>query len=256
LKPRSGKSECETEAVRPAALARFALPACVALACAALAALVACTPPRPPEARAQGAGGANGSAGPNSSASSVPPAPDAPAPASSEPPLGEVEAAINRRPLRLPLVAPRVVVSKRARRVTLYSKGERVRVYRAVLGFAPEGDKEREGDGRTPEGTFYVCVKNLKSNFYLSLGLSYPGPEDAERGLRDGLITPAQAASIRRAVRRRATPPWDTALGGQIFIHGGGVASDWTAGCVALENDQMKELFEAVPVGAAVVVEP
>jgi murein L,D-transpeptidase YafK len=215
------------------------LSAGVALTCAALAALAACTVTRSPEAHAQEPGAANSAA-----------------PENAPPPLTPEEQAVNRRPLRLPLIEPKVLVSKKARRVTLYSKGERVRVYRAVLGFAPEGDKEREGDGRTPEGTFYVCVKNAKSNFYLSLGLSYPNEEDAERGLRDGLITRAQADRIRRAVSQQATPPWDTALGGEIFIHGGGVSSDWTAGCVALENEQMKELFDAVPVGTRVVVEP
>jgi lipoprotein-anchoring transpeptidase ErfK/SrfK len=226
--------------------------ACAALAAlAALATLAACAAARPHEARAQEPAGEGGAAGAADGADSV-----APAPPNEPPPLTAEEEAINRRPLRLPLAAPKVVVEKKARRVTLYSKGERVRVYRAVLGFAPVGDKERQGDGRTPEGTFYVCVKNEKSSFYLSLGLSYPNEEDAERGLRAGLITPAQAARIRRAVRRRASPPWDTALGGEIFIHGGGVSSDWTAGCVALENEQMKELFDAVPVGAAVVIEP
>jgi hypothetical protein len=164
--------------------------------------------------------------------------------------------AVNRRPLKLPLVNPKIVVRKAARQLTLFSGGEAVRVYRVVLGFAPEGDKERQRDGRTPEGTFYVCVKNDKSNFYLSLGLSYPDESDAARGLRDGLITRRQHDQIARAIRRRARPPWDTALGGEIFIHGGGTSSDWTAGCVALENADIKELFDSVPVGTAVRIEP
>jgi len=253
LKPLSHHQRLE--AGRPAGLSPFAVSACVALACVALAALAACASTRPPEARAQGPGDNAGAAdAPSSAAGST--APASHAPPSEPPPLTSEEEAINRRPLRLPLADPRVVVGKSARRVTLYSKGERVRVYRAVLGFAPEGDKERQGDGRTPEGTFHVCVKNEKSNFYLSLGLNYPNEEDAERGLGAGLITRDEAARIRRAARRRATPPWNTALGGEIFIHGGGVASDWTAGCVALENPQMRELFDAVPLGTTVVVNP
>ena len=163
---------------------------------------------------------------------------------------------VNRRPLKLPLVNPQIVVRKAARRLTLFSGGEAVRVYPVVLGFAPEGDKERQGDGRTPEGTFYVCVKNDKSNFYLSLGLTYPDESDAARGLRDGLINRRQYERIARAARRKARPPWDTALGGEIFIHGGGTSSDWTAGCVALDNAHIKELFDSVPLGTPVRIEP
>ncbi|MDT7779300.1 MAG: hypothetical protein QOC99_1812 [Acidobacteriota bacterium] len=171
-------------------------------------------------------------------------------------PLSEDEEAINRRPLKLPLIDPRIVIEKGARRLKLYAGGEVVRVRSIVLGFAPEGDKEKQGDGRTPEGEFYICMKNERSRFYLSLGLSYPNEEDAARGLRDGLITRAQAASIVGAVRGNKCPPWGTALGGEIFIHGGGTASDWTSGCVALENAEVKELFDAVPASTVVRIEP
>jgi len=166
------------------------------------------------------------------------------------------EEALNRRPLKLPLANPRVVVRKGARRLELFAGGERVRVYRVGLGFAPEGDKERQGDGRTPEGDFYVCMKNDRSNFYLSLGLNYPDASDAARGLRDGLITRAQHDRILRANGRRRCPPWDTKLGGEIFIHGGGSASDWTLGCVALDNEHIKELFDHLPAGTPVRIEP
>ena len=163
---------------------------------------------------------------------------------------------VNQRPLKLPLVNPQILVRKAARRLTLFSGGEAVRVYPVVLGFAPVGDKERQGDGRTPEGTFYVCVRNDKSNFYLSLGLTYPDESDAARGLRDGLVNRRQHDRIVSAARRKARPPWDTALGGEIFIHGGGTSSDWTAGCVALDNAHIKELFDSVPMGTPVRIEP
>jgi hypothetical protein len=171
-------------------------------------------------------------------------------------PLTDDEETLNRRPLKLPLVDPRIVVEKNARRLRLYSGGGVVRVRRVVLGFAPVGDKEKQGDGRTPEGEFYICMKNERSNFYLSLGLSYPNEEDADRGLSAGLITRAQAASIVSAVKAKRCPPWDTKLGGEIFIHGGGTPSDWTSGCVALENAEIKELFDAVPAGTVVRIEP
>lgn len=161
-----------------------------------------------------------------------------------------------RTPLGLPLVNPKIVVSKSARKLRLHSGGRVVREYRVVLGGDPVGDKERQGDSRTPEGEFYVCVKNEKSQFYRSLGLSYPNREDAERGLRDKLITRAEYDRIVRALGRRRTPPWDTALGGEIFIHGGGASNDWTAGCVALDNPDMQELFDSVPLGTPVRIEP
>jgi murein L,D-transpeptidase YafK len=151
---------------------------------------------------------------------------------------------------------PKLVVSKSARRVELYAGGRVVRVYRAGLGQRPEGDKERQGDLRTPLGEFYVCVKNARSSFYLSLGLSYPNREHAARGLRDKLITRAEHDRIVRALERRQRPPWDTALGGEIFIHGGGSASDWTFGCVALDDPDVKELFDSVPLGTPVVINP
>lgn len=159
------------------------------------------------------------------------------------------------QPLKLPLVNPKIVIAKAARQLSLYSDGRVVRTYKIALGTNPSDDKIRQGDRATPEGDFYVCVKNARSNFYLSLGLSYPNLEDAERGLRDKLITRAQHGAIVRAIKNRRRPPWDTALGGEIFIHGGGTDGDWTWGCVALANPDIKELFDAVPMGTSVRIE-
>lgn len=156
--------------------------------------------------------------------------------------------------LKLPLVNPQIVVSKSQRKLELYSDGRVVRTYRIGLGQSPGEDKVKQGDYRTPEGEFYVCVKNAKSKFYLSLGLSYPNEEDAARGWRDGLITRAQHDRIVSASKRRVRPPWDTALGGEIFIHGNGSQTDWTWGCVALDDADIRELFDAVPLGTSVVI--
>lgn len=184
-----------------------------------------------------------------SNISSWPPA----APQSERPVVSPRSA--ERAPLKLPLAAPKVVINKTHRRLTLYDGGRVVREYPVALGRSPVEDKERQGDMRTPEGEFYVFTKNEKSAFYLSLGLSYPNIEDAERGLRDGLINDAQYRRIVRAIRRKASPPMNTRLGGDIYIHGGGTGSDWTFGCTALENTDIKELFDAVPVGTTVVIE-
>lgn len=187
------------------------------------------------------------------------PATAAPAPVAADDggaPLTREEEALNQRPLKLPLTDARLVVEKGARRLRLYAGGELVRVRRVALGFTPEGDKVKQGDGRTPEGEFQICMKNDRSNFYLSLGLTYPNAEDAERGLRDGLITRAQHKSITSALAAGRCPPWNTLLGGEIFIHGGGTGRDWTFGCVALENPEIKELFDTLTRGTPVHIKP
>ena len=161
-----------------------------------------------------------------------------------------------KNPLSLPIDKPRIVVYKRARKLEFYSDEKLLRAFRIGLGFNPVPDKKREGDGATPEGDFYVFVKNNRSAYYLSLGVSYPNGEDAERGLSDGLITKSQYEAINEAIRKRVAPPQYTKLGGLIYIHGNGASSDWTWGCVALENEDIKELFNAVSVGTPVKILP
>ncbi|MEC8425185.1 MAG: L,D-transpeptidase, partial [Myxococcota bacterium] len=95
-----------------------------------------------------------------------------------------------------------------------------------------------------------------RSRFHLFLGLGYPTAEDAERGLAAGLVTQAQATRIQEADAARRQPPWNTALGGAIGIHGEGGSSDWTLGCIAVENAEIEELWSVVPMGTRVVVAP
>ena len=168
----------------------------------------------------------------------------------------EQSPASDRKPLSLPVPKPRIVVYKRERKLEFYSDENLLRTYRIGLGFNPFADKQRERDGATPEGDFYVFVKNSRSAYYLSLGISYPNAEDAERGLRDGLINKAQYYAIIEAIRKKAAPPQYTGLGGLIYIHGHGASSDWTLGCVALENEHIKELYDAVSVGTPVKILP
>lgn len=161
-----------------------------------------------------------------------------------------------RTALKLPLKNARIVVMKSKRRLELYSDGVLIRTYKVGLGLNPIPDKVGQGDRATPEGEFFVFTKTDKSAFYLSLGISYPNIEDAERGLRDGLISRAVHDDIVKAIKRKATPPERTALGGDSYIHGNGASSDWTWGCVALENEDIRELFEAVLVGTPVTIKP
>lgn len=154
-----------------------------------------------------------------------------------------------------PLRNPHLVVKKARRQLQVFDGAKLVKTYKIALGSAPVADKQTEGDGRTPEGDFYLAVKNPTSKFHRSLGLSYPNTEDAARGLQNNLISPTEYEEIVRAIGENRLPPQNTRLGGEIYIHGGGIAEDWTAGCIALQNEQIQELFDALPRGVPIRVE-
>jgi murein L,D-transpeptidase YafK len=154
------------------------------------------------------------------------------------------------------LTNPRIVITKAERELVVFDGDKFIKAYKMVLGFKPAGDKEIEGDGKTPEGKFYVFTKNTESKFHLSLGVSYPGLEDAKRGLEAKLISQEEYDEIASALNEKRMPLQKTKLGGEIYIHGGGTESDWTDGCVALANEEITELFEAIPVGTEVEIRP
>ena len=164
--------------------------------------------------------------------------------------------AANRSQTLPPMKNPHIVIKKEQRLLKIYDGKRLIRKYNFALGFAPVGNKQTEGDGKTPEGEFYICAKNAQSKFHLSLGLSYPNAEAAERGLKEKIITQEECDAIIKAIDEKRMPPQKTALGGEIYIHGGGIESDWTQGCIALKNEEIKELFDAIPIGAAVVIKP
>lgn len=151
----------------------------------------------------------------------------------------------------------RLVVRKGARRLELLDKEGRVLADVPVgLGFDPTGDKVRSGDGRTPEGEFKVTGRLPNSQFYKAFLLSYPEVEDADRGQRDGIVGRQAADAIRAAHAKRVAPPHDTALGGLVEIHGRGSTTDWTLGCVALDDEVIDTLWPKVPVGTRVTILP
>ncbi len=135
----------------------------------------------------------------------------------------------------------RVLVDKSDRRLSLIQDGRVVRVYAVSLGFSPEGDKSREGDGRTPEGVFRIDRRNDRSRFHLSVGIDYPQPDDRARAAEGGYSP-----------------------GGDIFIHGqpDGIEGrtrllhDWTDGCIAVTNANMDEIWRVVPLGTEVEIVP
>jgi murein L,D-transpeptidase YafK len=149
-----------------------------------------------------------------------------------------------------------VVIKKAERKLYLYEEKKLKKTYPIALGTTPKGAKAKEGDRKTPEGSYYICRKNPKSQFYLSLGLSYPNKADAARGLKAKLINKRQHDRIVRAIDRGECPPWDTELGGEVFIHGNGSKPDWTWGCVAMDDPQIKELYDLLDVGTKVTIDP
>ncbi len=131
-----------------------------------------------------------------------------------------------------------IVVNKADRRMYLLHGSEVLEAYEVGLGFAPVGDKTVRGDGRTPEGDYRIDRRNPQSQFYLSLGISYPNAEDV-----------AYARSLGKSP------------GGDIFIHGrpwkyrkGG--QDWTAGCIAVTNREMRQIYAMVRDGTPIRINP
>jgi murein L,D-transpeptidase YafK len=150
----------------------------------------------------------------------------------------------------------RIEIHKAERKLFLYQSGSLIKTYKIALGLSPIGKKTKRGDYKTPEGDYYIISKNPHSSFYLALGISYPNIHDAEAGLKASIISRNEFRSIRLANERHKTPPQNTALGGEIFLHGNGTMRDWTWGCVAMEDSDVKELFDEIPVGTAVTIEP
>ena len=146
----------------------------------------------------------------------------------------------------------KLLIEKSARRLTLLDeRKEPLLVFPIALGSSPEGPKERAGDGKTPEGRYFICLKK-QGKYGPSLGVSYPNAEDARRMRADAKLT----ACIEAREARGERPPWGSFLGGEIYIHGGGIAGDWTAGCIALRDEDAARLYELIPLGTPVEILP
>jgi len=116
------------------------------------------------------------------------------------------------------------------------------------------GTKEREGDQRTPSGKYYVCAINEESRFKLFFGISYPGNIDAENAFKKGIINKEHRVSIFKSISEKRRPPWDTPMGGEIGIHGGGIDRDGTRGCIGMKNGDILELGKYVEMGTVVEI--
>ena len=136
-----------------------------------------------------------------------------------------------------------LVVRKAQRQLLAYSHGGIVKTYIVALGSNPMGDKEFEGDCRTPEGNYFINEKSAESRFHKNLGISYPNSSDS-----------AHAQELGKQP------------GGDVKIHGlrNGIGLlgrfhryfDWTLGCIALTNSEIDELYHSVEVGTPITITP
>tara|TARA_R110002124_G_scaffold100168_5_gene246802 strand:- start:53737 stop:54246 length:510 start_codon:yes stop_codon:yes gene_type:complete len=132
-----------------------------------------------------------------------------------------------------------ILVYKADRKMYLMHNKDVLKSYDIALGFAPVGHKQFEGDGKTPEGTYRIDRRNPNSEFYLSVGMNYPNTEDF-----------AFASSQGKSA------------GGNIFIHGQpnskkkALRRDWTAGCIAVEDHEIEDIYAMVGDGTIITVYP
>ena len=137
-----------------------------------------------------------------------------------------------------------IVIEKASRKMYLYQNDKIIKSYDIHLGNNPVGPKQQEGDGKTPEGDYYISGRNPNSKFHLSLRISYPNAED-----------------IAQAQKRKVS------TGGDIMIHGTPnklpswlarwtLRKDWTAGCIAVTNDEIEEIWQLVDNGTKITIKP
>lgn len=137
-------------------------------------------------------------------------------------------------------IADWIIVDKSDRMLVLYKDGKEIKRYSNIrFGDAPKGHKRFQGDEKTPEGDYYIDGRNPGSSYHLSLRISYPNDKD------------------RAYAKARGKSP-----GGDIFIHGQpngysgpAIGRDWTDGCIAVSNAEIREIWQMVPNGAQIRIQ-
>lgn len=152
--------------------------------------------------------------------------------------------------------SPEIYIYKEKRRLYVIQSNVLVRDYPIALGLTPQGDKEKDGDGRTPEGEFKICTRDPAGRFGKSLVLNYPDKKHLERAFFAGILSPSEFRETQVANGSKDPPQKSNALGGQISIHAGGAHQDWTNGCIALYASDMDELFNIARIGTPVTIRP
>lgn len=157
-----------------------------------------------------------------------------------------------------------IEIDKTARLLVVRAGEEILKTFRVSIGRGGNGDKSKQGDKKTPIGTYRVVGFNESSKFDTFVRLNYPNVKDAYYGLRNAVISRPEFDRIVSALRAGSLPPQNTALGGAIGIHGIGEETpdkvlihdnlDWTEGCIALRNAEIHELRPFLGVGTRVVI--
>ena len=136
-------------------------------------------------------------------------------------------------------MADKVIIEKEKRRLHLLNNNEIIKSFSIALGLSPLGHKRHEGDSKTPEGSYFLDGRNQNSDFFLSIRVSYPNSTDIQAAKNNGLSP-----------------------GGEIMIHGQPnngkkkKGSDWTAGCIALKNSHIRQLYSMIKNGTEIYINP
>jgi murein L,D-transpeptidase YafK len=149
----------------------------------------------------------------------------------------------NWNPLLQGTTIDRIIVEKSARRLSIWKDGKKLKSYRVTLGRNPIGPKQEERDMKTPEGVYKIDSRNPRSDYHLALHVSYPSEEDTARATERGVNA-----------------------GFDIMIHGiqnggGWIGAfhrmhDWTAGCIAMTDEEIEELWRVTPDGTTIEIRP
>lgn len=136
-----------------------------------------------------------------------------------------------------------LVIYKSKRLLLVYSKNKIIKRYKVALGSHPKGKKHFEGDGKTPEGKYYINNKNPYSSYHLNLGISYPNQQDR-------LYAQNHKKPAGGAIKIHGLPNKFSYLGKLQRLY------DWTQGCIALSNSEIEELYKIIPVGTIIYIYP
>jgi len=162
----------------------------------------------------------------------------------------------------MPQADPWILVDAEGQTLSVFRGDELIdRFDDIAIGRGGVSSNRTRGDGTTPSGTFHIDRIRPSSRFVLFFGIDFPRPEHARRALDGGRIDDRDYRRIIAAFERNESPPQDTPLGGQLGIHGLGTADEtvhqslnWTQGCIALTNAQIKRLSKWVYRGMRVEI--
>lgn len=147
------------------------------------------------------------------------------------------------KPVSQQRTVEKVLVIKSARQLQLISAGEPFKSYRISLGKQPNGPKQREGDKRTPEGLYWLDWRKVSDRYNLAMHVSYPNVSDAARARREG-VEPGGMIMIHGTPLNDEYPEW--------YFH----TLDWTEGCIAMKNADMREIWSLVKDGTLIEIRP